>query len=117
MVYPSGGERTARPTPIEPPAPVTFSTRIASPSVVFMRSARIRVIASDGPPAENGTTMVMGCAGKFSARALPPNAASAANAARIALRITPPETLRHRNDGLETCVVDRLQAIERAVYL
>ena len=53
-----------------------------------MRSARIRAIASDGPPAENGTTMVMGCDGKLSARALPPNASIAINAARTVLRIT-----------------------------
>ena len=32
-----------------------------------MRSARIRAIASDGPPAENGTMMVMGRDGKFCA--------------------------------------------------
>src|SRR5712671_3135153 len=60
---------------------------MASPSVVFIRSARIRVIASDGPPAENGTTMVMGCDGKLSASALPPNDISAIDAARIVLRI------------------------------
>src|SRR5439155_3155501 len=140
MVYPSGGERTARPTPIEPPAPVTFSTRMASPSVVFIRSARIRVIASDGPPAENGTTMVMGCDGKLSASALPANDISAINAAKTVLRITPLQQRPHhrhceerseeaiqlsvsrrcglrrcaRNDGLEFCVVDRLMTIERA---
>ena len=37
-----------------------------------MRSARIRAIASDGPPAENGTMMVMGRDGKFCATAAPP---------------------------------------------
>ena len=71
-----------------PLPPVTFSTRSASPSVTFMRSAIIRAMASDGPPAENGTTMVMGCDGKVSANALPPNASIAINAAQIVLRIT-----------------------------
>ena len=42
-----------------------------------MRSARIRAIASDGPPAENGTMMVMGREGKFCASAAPPNASDA----------------------------------------
>jgi hypothetical protein len=45
-------------------------------------------MASDGPPAENGTTMVMGCDGNVSANALPPNASIAINAAQIDLRIT-----------------------------
>jgi hypothetical protein len=39
---------------------VTFSTSTASPSETFMRSPRTRAIASDGPPAANGTTMVIG---------------------------------------------------------
>ena len=39
-----------------------------------MRSARIRAIASDGPPAENGTMMVMGREGKFCADAAPAKA-------------------------------------------
>src|SRR6267378_2191672 len=52
-----------------------------------MRSARIRAMTSDGPPAENGTTMVIGCDGKFSASALPP-AARTASAARTIFRIT-----------------------------
>ncbi len=39
-----------------------------------MRSARMRAIASDGPPAANGTTMVMGCAGQgFRCGRFPPN--------------------------------------------
>src|SRR5216684_6247961 len=113
MVYPSGGERTARPTPIEPPAPVTFSTRMASPSVVFMRSPRMRIIASDGPPAANGTMTVIGREGKFSARAVPPpNASMANNAAKTVLRITPSGDAALRI--LQLRVVDRLMAIERA---
>ena len=46
-------------------------------------------MTSDGPPAANGTTMVIGRDGKLSARAKPPNASIAVNAARIVLRITP----------------------------
>jgi hypothetical protein len=60
------------------------------PSVTRIRSARIRAIASVGPPAENGTTMVRGCDGKLSASALPPVTSNAANAARIILRIVAP---------------------------
>jgi hypothetical protein len=57
-----------------------------------MRSARTRAIASDGPPAENGTMMVMGCDGKFSASALPPDIKSPINAAQTVLRIAPSNT-------------------------
>src|SRR6202022_4569877 len=85
------------------------------PSVVFIRSARIRAMASDGPPAENGTTMVSGCDGKLSARALPPKASNAANAARTILRIAPSPQKRHAaGRELEPGVVDRLMAIQRA---
>jgi hypothetical protein len=52
-----------------------------------MRSAMMRIIASDGPPAANGTMMVMGCDGKLSASALPPGVNSATKAARITFRI------------------------------
>ena len=52
-----------------------------------MRSARIRAIASDGPPAENGTMMVMGRDGKFCATAAPPKA-NTAKAARMIFRIS-----------------------------
>src|SRR5215211_9281160 len=52
-----------------------------------MRSARIRAIASDGPPAENGTMMVMGRDGKFWAAATLLNA-NTAIAARMNFRIT-----------------------------
>jgi len=60
------GERTARPTPIEPPAPVTFSTSRVSPSRELHslgQDSRHRV---DARRPENGTTMVMGCDGKSS---------------------------------------------------
>src|ERR1700687_2842056 len=80
-------------------------------SVTFMRSAIIRIIASDGPPAENGTMTVMGCDGKFSASALPPNV-SIASAARTILRIQ--LSLGPAARKLQLRVVDRLMAVERA---
>src|SRR6266850_3573736 len=52
-----------------PPAPVTFSTTTVWPRLFVIRSAMIRPIASVGPPAENGTTIVTGRAGKFCADA------------------------------------------------
>jgi hypothetical protein len=42
------------------PAPVTFSTTIVSPSDSRMRSLRMRPSVSVGPPAGNGTIIVMG---------------------------------------------------------
>src|SRR5262245_50708891 len=58
-----------------------------------MRSARIRAIASDGPPAENGTMMVMGRDGKFCAATGPTDISNAANANQNDLRkIYLPET-------------------------
>src|ERR1700754_1042901 len=63
IVVPSSTARTARPTPIDPPAPVTFSITMDCPSDAFMRSARIRANASDGPPAANGTMIVIGLVG------------------------------------------------------
>jgi len=43
-----------------PAAPVGFSTMTDWPSVTVIRSARMRASVSVGPPAGNGTTMVMG---------------------------------------------------------
>jgi hypothetical protein len=43
-----------------PDAPVTFSTTTVCPSATDMRCATMRASASVGPPAPNGTTMVMG---------------------------------------------------------
>jgi hypothetical protein len=49
----------------------------------------IRAIESVGPPAENGTMMVMGCEGKVSAASAGlENVSSEANAVRIIFRIT-----------------------------
>src|SRR2546423_8903068 len=50
-----------------PPAPVTFSTTTVCPRLFVIRSAMMRAIVSVGPPAENGTTIVTGRAGKFCA--------------------------------------------------
>ena len=59
-VSPSGAARATRPTPMLPPAPVTFSMMIDCPSEVRMCSARMRASVSVGPPAEYGTIRVMG---------------------------------------------------------
>ena len=55
---------------MEPAAPVTFSTRKFWPSVVRIRSPMMRASASDGPPAANGTMMVIGLFGYVCAAAL-----------------------------------------------
>jgi hypothetical protein len=46
-----------------PPAPDTFSTITGWPRATRIRSLMMRAIASAGPPAGNGTTMVIGRAG------------------------------------------------------
>ena len=46
--------------PMVAPAPVTFSMMIDWPSVSFMWSPMMRAIVSVGPPAGNGTMMVIG---------------------------------------------------------
>ena len=53
----------ARVAPVVPPAPTTFSITICWPSVFDMLSATIRATMSVGPPAANGTIMVIGRAG------------------------------------------------------
>src|SRR6185437_14305183 len=50
------------------PAPVTFSTMTAWPSDSLMRSLRMRASVSVGPPAGNGTIIVIEWEGKVSAR-------------------------------------------------
>jgi hypothetical protein len=42
------------------PAPVTFSMTMVSPSDTRMRSLRMRPSVSVGPPAANGTIIVIG---------------------------------------------------------
>jgi hypothetical protein len=49
--------------PVVPPAPATFSTMTGWPSVLDMFSPTMRAITSVGPPAANGTIMVMGRVG------------------------------------------------------
>ncbi len=63
------------------PAPVTFSMMTAWPSVSFMRSPRMRASVSVGPPAGNGTIMVIGREGKVSAPAALKHPSVAASAA------------------------------------
>src|SRR6201981_2834838 len=67
-VYPSGLARASRPTPIEPPAPPTFSTITGWPSAAPILSAMIRAATSVDPPGGNGTISVIGREGKLSAR-------------------------------------------------
>ena len=66
-----------------PDAPVTFSTMTGWPSDAAMPWATMRASVSMAPPAETGTTMVMGWAGKVCAAALcSPAERAAAEAAR-----------------------------------
>src|SRR5215207_8747924 len=58
-VYPSGLACDTSPAATVPPAPSTFWTTIWAPSFLDIGSAISRVTVSVGPPAENGTTMVM----------------------------------------------------------
>ncbi len=60
IVWPSGAACAARPTPMLAPAPVMFSTTTDWPSDVRMRSPRMRASVSVGPPAGNGTIIVIG---------------------------------------------------------
>src|ERR1700719_4071163 len=63
-----------------PPAPVTFSITTGCPSDCPIRSPTTRAITSVGPPAANGTIMVIGRDGKDCAAALPANPDVAATA-------------------------------------
>src|SRR5215217_7609025 len=58
-VYPSGLACDTSPAATVPPAPSTFWTTIWTPSFLDIGLAINRVTVSVGPPAENGTTMVM----------------------------------------------------------
>ena len=55
--------RAARVVAVVPPAPTTFSMTMVWPSVCAMWSPTMRAITSVGPPAANGTIMVMGRVG------------------------------------------------------
>jgi len=67
-----------RSDPVMPPPPGTFSMMIGWPSVSPSVGCRMRASESIGPPAANGTTMVIGRLGQSSALAPETNAASAA---------------------------------------
>jgi len=60
---PSGAARATRPVPMVPPAPLGFSMITDCLSGPLIRSARMRAIASVGPPAGKGTTIVIGSDG------------------------------------------------------
>src|SRR5215218_1816081 len=68
--------------PVVPPAPATFSTTICCPSVRDMCSPTMRATMSVGPPAANGTIIVIGRAGHVWACAPFPARTSAAAAAK-----------------------------------
>src|SRR5262245_37406926 len=69
--------------PVVPPAPATFSTMIGWPSVFCIYSPTMRAIVSVGPPAANGTIMVIGLSGySAAAGARWPRRANSASAMR-----------------------------------
>src|ERR1700750_2613565 len=75
----------------------------------------MRAIASDGPPAENGTMMVIGCDGNSSARTAPAKARIAIRAVQKVLRIICFFSWRRFvGSELELREVNRLVAIERS---
>ena len=64
MVWPSGSARLTSMTPSVPPAPPWFSTK-TEPSGPRIFSAHWRPTMSFTPPAENGTTSLIGRSGYF----------------------------------------------------
>src|SRR4029079_3397256 len=60
---PSGGDVYTMSEPIDPPAPVLFSTYTVCPRRVCMPSATSRAATSVPPPGGNGTTILIGFAG------------------------------------------------------
>src|ERR687895_582888 len=103
-VYPSGLACDTSPAATVPPAPSTFWTTIWAPSLADIGSAINRVTVSVGPPAENGTTMVMFRSGYPSAPPpadVPPSespehaATTSATAARRASGLTAPSSLAY----------------------
>ena len=63
MVYPSSGLLATESTPVTPPAPARFSRTTCCPSSALSPCARMREKKSDGPPAGNGTTSLIGRTG------------------------------------------------------
>jgi hypothetical protein len=59
-VWPSGSALASRPAAKVPPAPATFSTTTGCPSVRAIGPAIRRATVSVGPPAANGTIIVIG---------------------------------------------------------
>src|SRR5262249_55626299 len=114
---PSGAAPATRPPPIVPSAPVTFSMMMLWPSVTDMRWAMTRAIVSVGPPAANGTFMVMGrvgyvCALATCAVAIVPRVAIA-SAAIIALFICRHRSIFGLRSGL-SCPPARVSELQPA---
>src|ERR671911_817670 len=97
-VYPSGLACDTSPAATVPPAPSTFWTTIWAPSLADIGSAINRVTVSVGPPAENGTTMVMFRSGYPPAP--PPPVVSPSESPEHAA--TTSETAMRRTSGLTT---------------
>src|SRR4029077_1994211 len=87
MGCPRGGARGSLPTPIEPPAPPTFSTITGWPSAAPILSAMMRAATSVEPPGGNGTISVIGRDGKLSACAGASATGRSASAIQATLRI------------------------------
>src|SRR5690348_12474553 len=96
--YPSGADLATRVAPVAPPAPPTFSITTCLPRVSDSRCASTRPLASTGPPAANGTTMVTGRAGQSSARAAD-NIVNRARATSASFDMIPPETAQQLRLG------------------
>lgn len=93
-VWPSAGARATLLAPIVPPAPVALSmTMVALSRCLRIASASWRATVSVGPPAANGTTMVMGLVGKASAAPLTVSA-SASDQSFLDMNVTPMDAVR-----------------------
>src|SRR6187455_2901407 len=93
MVYPSGAARATRLTPVVPPAPPMFSTRIGWPSVARIDSSMVRTMVSTAPPAASGMTTVIGFDGKVCACATPHAAKIAKTESMSLFIVTVPKPL------------------------
>ena len=87
MTWASVPALATKSTPVTPAAPLLFSTSTGWPNRVEMPCARWRPNTSDGPPAGNGTTKVMGLLGKAGCCALASSAGRAARPARAPRRV------------------------------
>src|SRR5262249_5334042 len=93
IVYPSGVARATRPTPMVPAAPAVFSMRTLCPSAGPMPCATMRATVSVGPPAANGTTIMIGRDGELCAAAAP----------KLIVTSTAPRTSRFMSAPCEAC--------------